>query len=78
MVGELVITQAMLSQYSEGEFTENRRMLMLEGLAQLAHNTRELQESVMQIRMLPINFVFTRFPSTGTGISRKSLARKWS
>lgn len=71
MVGELVITQAMLSQYSEGEFTENRRMLMLEGLAQLAHNTRELQESVMQIRMLPISFVFSRFPRLVRDISQK-------
>lgn len=71
MVGELVITQAMLSQYGEGEFTENRRMLMLEGLAQLAHNTRELQESVMQIRMLPISFVFSRFPRLVRDISQK-------
>jgi two-component system chemotaxis sensor kinase CheA len=71
MVGELVITQAMLSQYGEGEFTENRRMLMLEGLSQLAHNTRELQESVMQIRMLPISFVFSRFPRLVRDISQK-------
>jgi two-component system chemotaxis sensor kinase CheA len=71
MVGELVITQAMLSQYGEGEFTENRRMLMLEGLAQLAINTRELQESVMQIRMLPISFVFSRFPRLVRDISQK-------
>lgn len=71
MVGELVITQAMLSQYSEGEFTENRRMLMLEGLSQLAHNTRELQESVMQIRMLPISHVFNRFPRLVRDISQK-------
>lgn len=71
MVGELVITQAMLSQYGEGEFTENRRMLMLEGLAQLATNTRELQESVMQIRMLPISFVFSRFPRLVRDISQK-------
>lgn len=71
MVGELVITQAMLSQYGEGEFTENRRMLMLEGLSQLAHNTRELQESVMQIRMLPISHVFNRFPRLVRDISQK-------
>ncbi|MFT4925737.1 MAG: two-component system chemotaxis sensor kinase CheA [Phenylobacterium sp.] len=71
MVGELVITQAMLSQYGEGEFTENRRMLMQEGLAQLAHHTRELQESVMQIRMLPISFVFSRFPRLVRDISQK-------
>lgn len=71
MVGELVITQAMLNQYAEGELTENRRMSMLEGLAQLAHNTRQLQESVMQIRMLPISFVFSRFPRLVRDISQK-------
>ena len=62
MVGELVITQAMLTQLGEGEITENKLMALQEGLAQLAHNTRDLQESVMRIRMLPISFVFSRFP----------------
>src|SRR6185312_6925772 len=32
------------------------------GLAQLERNVRELQESVMRVRMLPISFVFSRFP----------------
>jgi len=60
-VGELVITQAMLSQLStklEGNSAEKLRA----GLAQLERNMRELQESVMRVRMLPINVVFSRFP----------------
>ncbi|HEY4213874.1 MAG TPA: chemotaxis protein CheA [Steroidobacteraceae bacterium] len=60
-VGELVITQAMLNQLGstlDGPTAEKLRA----GLAQLERNTRELQESVMRVRMLPITFVFSRFP----------------
>ena len=60
-VGELVITQAMLSQLGrtlEGPTADEFRT----GLAQLERNMRELQESVMRVRMLPISFVFSRFP----------------
>lgn len=60
-VGELVITQAMLSQLGrdlEGPASDQFRT----GLAQLERNMRELQESVMRVRMLPISFVFSRFP----------------
>ena len=60
-VGELVITQSMLSQFGE-EFTADDLERLRDGLTQLARNTRELQESVMQIRMLPISFSFNRFP----------------
>ena len=59
MVGELVIT-AMLSQLGEQEIIEATIALLQEGLAQLAHNTRDLQE-MLRIRMLPISFVFSRF-----------------
>jgi two-component system chemotaxis sensor kinase CheA len=62
MVGELVITQAMLTQLGDNEITESKLVALQEGLAQLAHNTRDLQESVMRIRMLPISFIFSRFP----------------
>jgi two-component system chemotaxis sensor kinase CheA len=61
MVGELVITQSMLGQLGR-DFDMGRLQDLLEGLAQLEHNTRELQESVMKIRMMPISFVFSRFP----------------
>ncbi|NOY62516.1 MAG: chemotaxis protein CheA [Gammaproteobacteria bacterium] len=62
MVGELVITQSMLNQMNEEERAEGDDEKFKDGLAQLARNTRELQESVMRIRMLPISFTFNRFP----------------
>lgn len=64
LVGELVITQSMLSQMgsSTEEFDLLRLEQLREGLAQLERQTRELQEGVMGIRMLPISFVFSRFP----------------
>ena len=61
MVGELVITQSMLSQFGEDFALENLEKLR-DGLGQLERNTRELQESVMRIRMIPISFAFNRFP----------------
>lgn len=71
MVGELVITQAMLNQLSEQEIGPETIISLKEGLAQLAHNTRDLQENVMRIRMLPINFVFSRFPRLVRDIAQK-------
>ncbi|MCP3671398.1 MAG: chemotaxis protein CheA [Gammaproteobacteria bacterium] len=61
MVGELVITQSMLSMMGE-DFTIDRVDRLKDGLDQLERHTRDLQESVMQIRMLPISFAFNRFP----------------
>lgn len=61
MVGELVITQSMLSQIGEN-FTPEMLPLLIDGLAQLERNTREMQEGIMRIRMLPISFAFNRFP----------------
>ncbi len=60
-VGELVITQAMLSQLG-AQFDGADAEKLRGGLAQLERNMRELQESVMRVRMLPISFVFSRFP----------------
>ena len=61
LVGELVITQAMLAQNSRaleaGQFPK-----LMAGLADLDRNTRDLQESVMSIRMIPMSVVFSRFP----------------
>ena len=72
MVGELVITQAMLNELGEDDqFDHSKLVALREGLAQLAHNTRDLQESVMRIRMLPISFVFSRFPRLVRDISQK-------
>ena len=74
LVGELVITQSMLSRFS-GDFDFTHLESLREGLSQLARNTRELQESVMAIRMLPISFAFSRFPrlvrDTGNALSKK-------
>jgi two-component system chemotaxis sensor kinase CheA len=61
MVGELVITQSMLSLLGE-EFSIDKLEKLQDGLGQLERHTRELQESVMMIRMLPISFCFSRFP----------------
>jgi len=63
MVGELVITQSMLSRFGEDEeFNASTIERLKDGLAQLEGHTRELQESVMRIRMMPISFAFQRFP----------------
>ncbi len=70
MVGELVITQSMLSMLGE-DFQLDDVPKLLEGLAQLERHTRELQESVMQIRMMPISFTFSRFPRLVRDLSTK-------
>ncbi len=60
-VGELVITQAMLAQNSR-ILDPSVNQQLLAGLADLERNTRDLQESVMSIRMIPMSVVFSRFP----------------
>ncbi|KAF0205743.1 MAG: two-component system chemotaxis family sensor kinase [Gallionellaceae bacterium] len=61
LVGELVITQAMLTQSASllDPLVVER---LQSGLSQLQRNTRDIQEAVMAVRMLPISFVFSRFP----------------
>lgn len=60
LVGELVITQAMLAETaSNADVVLHERLI--NGLAQLERNTRDLQESVMSVRMMPISLVFSRF-----------------
>ena len=61
LVGELVITQAMLAQNSKNVDPALYQQLAA-GLADLDRNTRDLQESVMSIRMIPMSVVFNRFP----------------
>ena len=61
LVGELVITQAMLAQTSKN-IDPALYQQMVAGLADLDRNTRDLQESVMSIRMIPMSIVFSRFP----------------
>ncbi|MDR1994951.1 MAG: chemotaxis protein CheW [Azonexus sp.] len=70
LLGELVITQSMLQQTAVqmGEAAPER---LLGGLGQLERNTHALQEVVMSIRMLPISFVFSRFPRVVRDLSAK-------
>jgi two-component system chemotaxis sensor kinase CheA len=70
LVGELVITQSMLSQLGEN-FEPSRLTQLIDGLEQLERNTRELQEGIMRIRMLPISFAFNRFPRLVHDLSAK-------
>ncbi|WP_422646089.1 chemotaxis protein CheA [Xenorhabdus kozodoii] len=61
LVGELVITQSMLAQHCNGlEPTKHSELLSC--MAQLQRNSRDLQESVMSIRMMPMEYVFSRYP----------------
>ncbi len=60
-VGELVITHSMLTQLgSVAAGADGERLRR--GLAQMERNVRQLQESVMRVRMVPVSFVFSRFP----------------
>jgi two-component system chemotaxis sensor kinase CheA len=61
LVGELVITQAMLAQTST-RIDLTRHQQLASGLADLERHTRDLQESVMSIRMIPMSMVYSRFP----------------
>ncbi len=61
LVGELVITQAMLKQVS-GSIDQAQAERLFAGLEQLERNTRDLQEAVIGVRMLPVDAVFRRFP----------------
>jgi len=76
MVGELVITQSMLGMLGEAiednhAVTTEQIEKMRAGLTQLERNTRELQENVMQVRMMPISFTFSRFPRLVRDLSTK-------
>ncbi|WP_017802923.1 chemotaxis protein CheA [Winslowiella toletana] len=61
LVGELVITQSMLAQRSS-ELDPVNHGELLNSMGQLERNARDLQESVMSIRMMPMEYVFSRFP----------------
>ncbi|MFA6061842.1 MAG: chemotaxis protein CheW [Gallionella sp.] len=70
LVGELVITQAMLADSAtgiDGALSERLEA----GLRQLERNTRDLQEVIMSVRMLPISFVFSRFPRVVRDLAAK-------
>jgi two-component system chemotaxis sensor kinase CheA len=70
LVGELVITQSMLTQAATMlDPVECERFLS--GLGHLERNARDLQESVMSIRMMPMDYVFSRFPRVIRDVSAK-------
>ncbi|MBU5614657.1 chemotaxis protein CheW [Geomonas azotofigens] len=69
-IGELLITQAMLSQFAVGLDPILHEALQ-RGLAQLERNTRDLQGIVMSIRLVPISIVFSRFPRLVREIAAK-------
>ena len=70
LVGELVITQAMLAQ-SASKADPVLFEALHAGLAQLERNTRGLQEAAMSIRMMPMSSVFSRFPRVVRDLAAK-------
>ena len=70
LVGELVITQSMLNLIGD-ELSGPTVERLHTALAELERNTRELQEGIMSIRMLPMSFVFNRFPRVVRDLSKK-------
>lgn len=70
MVGELVITQAMLGQQASG-FSVETHPELFQGLQELSHHTRELQESVMAIRAQPVKALFSKAPRLVRDLSSK-------
>ncbi|MNK44849.1 Chemotaxis protein CheA [compost metagenome] len=70
LVGELVITQSMLTQAAT-VLDPVAYERFLSGLGHLERNARDLQESVMSIRMMPMDYVFSRFPRVIRDVSAK-------
>ena len=70
LVGELVIIQSMLTQHSQ-HVDQNEYSDLLSSIVQLERNSRALQESVMSIRMMPMDYVFSRFPRMVRDIASK-------
>lgn len=70
LVGELVITQSMLDQTTselDGETYDS----LVEGMGQLQRNARDLQEAIMSVRMMPMDYAFSRFPRLIRDLSSK-------
>ena len=70
LVGELVITQSMLTQ-TAAMLDPVLHERLLNGMGHLERNARDLQESVMSIRMMPMDYVFSRFPRLIRDLSGK-------
>jgi two-component system chemotaxis sensor kinase CheA len=70
-VGDLVITNAMLTQYSTTIENNKVRTSVLERLELLERHIREMQDSIMSIRMVPMESIYSKFPKVVRDISKK-------
>lgn len=70
-VGDLVITNAMLTQYSTTIVDHKVRTSVLERLELLERHIREMQDSIMSIRMVPMESIYSKFPKVVRDISKK-------
>ncbi|HIP55421.1 MAG TPA: chemotaxis protein CheA [Arcobacter sp.] len=70
-VGDLVITNAMLTQYSTTIEDHKTRSSVLERLELLERHIREMQDSIMSIRMVPMESIYSKFPKVVRDISKK-------
>jgi two-component system chemotaxis sensor kinase CheA len=70
LVGELVITHAMIEQRAGGLDAKLHERL-LTSIGQLTRNTRDLQDAVMSIRMMPMDYVFSRYPRMVRDLAHK-------
>ncbi len=70
-VGDLVITNAMLTQFSTTIESDKTRYAVLERLELLERHIREMQDSIMSIRMVPMDAIYSKFPKVVRDISKK-------
>ena len=70
-VGDLVITNAMLTQFSTSIEETKTRAAVLERLELLERHIRDMQDSIMSIRMVPMESIYSKFPKVVRDISRK-------
>jgi two-component system chemotaxis sensor kinase CheA len=70
-VGDLVITNAMLTQFASSIGETKTRASVLERLELLERHIREMQDSIMSIRMVPMESIYSKFPKVVRDISKK-------
>ena len=70
-VGDLVITNAMLTQFSSTIDETKTRNSVLERLELLERHIRDMQDSIMSIRMVPMESIYSKFPKVVRDISKK-------
>ncbi len=70
-VGDLVITNAMLTQFSSTIEETKTRGSVLERLELLERHIRDMQDSIMSIRMVPMDSIYSKFPKVVRDISKR-------